>query len=82
VWLYLRSTQAKNKAGSIGLWALVVFLGAIYVSNLVGPPPPNVQAIAWAGQLQWLFVIWAYWVDHNRTARQVIANPSAHLAGA
>jgi multisubunit Na+/H+ antiporter MnhC subunit len=82
VWLYLRSTKAKNKIGSIGLWGLIVFLAAIYVSNLVGPPPPNVQAIAWAGQLQWLFVIWAYWVDHNRTARQAVLRASAHLAGA
>lgn len=82
VWLYLRSTKAKNRVGSIGLWGLVVFLSAIYVSNLIGPPPPNVQAIAWAGQLQWLFVIWAYWVDHNRTTRQVMSNPSTHLAGA
>jgi hypothetical protein len=66
LWLYLRTTQAKNKAGLYGFWGLIVFLAAIYVSNLFGPPPPSVSAIAWAGHLQWLFVIWAYWVDGNR----------------
>jgi hypothetical protein len=65
--LYLRTTQAKNRAGSLGFWGLVIFLAIIHIANLTGPPPPSVQMIAWAGQLQWLFVLWAYWVDRNRT---------------
>ena len=43
-----------------------VFLAAIHIGNLFGPPPSNVAMIAWAGHLQWLFVLWAYWVDRNR----------------
>lgn len=66
LWLYLRSTSAKNRTGRWALWGLVAFLAVIYIANLFGPPPPDVQAIAWAGHLQWLFVIWAYWVDRNR----------------
>lgn len=66
VWLYLRATVAKNRAGLWGFWGLVGFLVLIHLGNIFGPPPPNVTAIAWAGQLQWLFVIWAYWVDRNR----------------
>lgn len=66
LWLYLRTTKAKNKSGQYGFWGLIIFLVAIYISNLFGPPPPSVSAIAWAGHLQWLFVIWAYWVDRNR----------------
>ncbi|MCB0579653.1 MAG: hypothetical protein KDD10_10140 [Phaeodactylibacter sp.] len=66
VWLYFRATTAKNRVGRWALWGLVGFLAAIYVANLFGPPPPDVQAIAWAGHLQWLFVVWAYWVDRNR----------------
>jgi hypothetical protein len=64
--LYLRSTRAKNRAGSYGLWGLIVFLAAIHIGNLFGPPPSNVGMIAWAGHLQWIFVLWAYWVDRNR----------------
>lgn len=68
IYLYLGATKAKNKIGSIGFWALMVFLLGIHVANIFGPPPPDVKAIAWAGQLQWLFVIWAFWVDRNREA--------------
>jgi len=64
----LRVTEAKNKAGRFGLWALVVILAAIYVANLVGPAPPSAGAVAWAGQLQWLFVLCGFWVDRNRFA--------------
>lgn len=66
IWLYLRATAAKNRVGHFAFWGLVAFLAVIYMANLFGPPPPDVQAIAWAGHLQWLFVIWAYWVDRNR----------------
>jgi len=66
IWIYSKNSKALNKKGSIGFWSLVVFFVLIQVANLTGPPPPNVAAIAWAGQLQWLFVIWAYWIDGNR----------------
>ncbi len=66
---YLQATQAKNKVGKYGFWVMIVFLAIIYISNLFGPPPPNVKVIAWAGELQWLFVIWAYWIDRNRTSK-------------
>jgi hypothetical protein len=67
--LYLRSTTAKDKIGSIGFWSLAGFLGLIYVGNLAGPPPPDISAIAIAGNAMWLFVAWAYWVDKHRMAR-------------
>lgn len=81
LWLYLRSTESKNKAGSFGFWGLIVFLLFIHVTNLFGSPPPNATAIAWAGQLQWLLVIWAYWVDHNRIARVSDSPFESKLAG-
>jgi hypothetical protein len=70
VIVYLRTTRAKNGAGRIGFWALVGVLFAIYLANLFGPPPPNVSTIAIAGNVSWLFVFWAYWVDHNREVVQ------------
>jgi len=66
LWLYLRATRARDRAGSIGLWALVGFLLLIYGANVFGPPPPSVAAIAWAGHAMWLLVIWGYWVDRHR----------------
>ncbi|MCB9289687.1 MAG: hypothetical protein H6560_20455 [Lewinellaceae bacterium] len=69
VWIYLRTTAAKDRVGRWALWGLIAFLVVIYITNLFGPPPPSVKAIAWAGQLQWLFVIWAYWIDRHRLAK-------------
>jgi hypothetical protein len=66
VYYYIKSTQAKNKIGLWTLWGLVAFLVMIYVGNLFGPPPPTVKPIAYLGLFQWLLVIWAYWIDHNR----------------
>jgi hypothetical protein len=67
VLLYTRVTRPKNRVGLYSWWGLIVFLIMVYFVNAFGPPPPNVQAIAWAGQLQWLLVAWAYWTDRNRT---------------
>jgi len=66
VFLYARSTRASDRAGSLGLWALVGLLLAVYLANLFGPPPPNVSAIAWVGQAQWLLVAWGYALDRHR----------------
>jgi len=74
VWLYLRSTRALDRTGTVALWALVGFLLISYFSNLFGPPPPNVAALAWVGQTQWLLVIWAYWIDRHRAAVKSIEN--------
>ncbi len=65
-YLYMIATKAKNKKGSFGFWGLVIFLLLIYFLNITGPPPPSVQAIGYAGLMQWLIIIWAYWIDRNR----------------
>jgi hypothetical protein len=69
VWIYVRSTVAKNKTGRWALWSLVAFLGVMYLANVFGPPPPGVRAIAWAGHAMWLLVLWGWWIDRNRVAR-------------
>lgn len=68
-YLYLKVTKAKNKKGSISLWSLLVFLGIVYISNIVGPPPPSAETIGWVGLSMWLLVAWGYWIDRNRQAR-------------
>lgn len=70
IFLYLRSTKAKNRTGVFSFWSLILFLLAIHVTNLFSPPPPGVNAIAWVGQAQWLIVAWGFWIDRNRVAAQ------------
>ena len=72
VWLYVRTTRALDRTGTIALWSLVGFLLVVYFSNLFGPPPPSAMAIAWLGQAQWLLVIWAFWIDRHRAVDKSI----------
>ena len=67
--IYSSVTRERDRIGKIGLWALMATLVAIYFAALWGPPPPNSQAVAVAGHLSWLFVLWAYWVDRHRQSR-------------
>ena len=65
LWLYLRTKAAKTTA--YALWALVIFLVLVYIANVFGPPPTDMTAVAWAAQLQWILVLWAYWADRKAT---------------
>lgn len=69
VYLYYKSTKAKNKIGTYSLIGLIVFLIAMYISNLVGPPPPSMEMVGIIGNAQWFIVLWGYWVDKNREAK-------------
>ena len=66
IYLYIKSTKAKNRTGTISLWALIAFLVIIYIGNLFGPPPPAAEPIAIVGMAHWLLVFWGYWIDRNR----------------
>lgn len=68
LWLYLRATKAKNTTGKWSLWLLVILLVVNQVAGRLSPLPSSVQALGWAAQYQWIFVLLGYWVDHNRTA--------------
>lgn len=68
VFLYYKATKTKNKTGTYALLGLIVFLAMMYVANLFGPPPDNVDAIGIVGNAQWLIVAWGYWIDRNREA--------------
>ncbi|KAB2879426.1 hypothetical protein F9K33_09185 [bacterium] len=66
--IYVRATKSIDRVGVYGFWSLLSVLLLIYVSNFLGPPPPNEFALAIVANAAWLFVIWAYWVDRHRIA--------------
>jgi hypothetical protein len=69
--VYVSVTRERDRTGRFALWGLIAVLAAIYFAALYGPPPPNDRAVAIAGHLSWLFVLWAYWVDRHRGPRAV-----------
>jgi hypothetical protein len=66
VYLYYKTTKAKNKIGTYSLIGLIALLVAMYLANLFGPPPDSVEAIGIVGNAQWLIILWGYWIDKNR----------------
>ncbi|UCF64896.1 MAG: metal-dependent hydrolase [bacterium] len=69
VYLYMKMTRAKNGKGKYATWGLILFLVLVYSSNIFGAAPPSVEPIAYVGMLQWLLVLWGYWIDGNREVR-------------
>jgi hypothetical protein len=60
IYLYYTSANPKRK---ISFWLLIGFFLISYLSNLLGPPPPKPEAVAWTANLMWLFVIWGWWIE-------------------
>ncbi len=77
VVLYARAAPARDAVGRWALAGLVAFLVAVYLANVLGPPPPSERAIAVGGFAQWIFVAWGAWIDRHRGA----AAPSLLLHG-
>jgi hypothetical protein len=71
IWLYVRTTEAKDRIGSIALWAMVLFLAGVYASAVLGPPPASATAVGWSALALWVFVPWTVWIDRHRTLRAV-----------
>jgi hypothetical protein len=59
-YFYYTSENPKRK---LSFWLLIGFFLLIHLMNLVGPPPPKPDAVAWTANLMWLFVIWAWWIE-------------------
>ena len=69
VLLYARQTRPKSRSGSVALWLFVALMLLIYLGNVLGPPPPSSEAVAYVGFSAWLLVAWAYWMDRTRPIR-------------
>ena len=72
IYLYLTTTRATDRTGIFAFWGLIGFLALINVGNMFGPPPPNVEAVAWSAMALWLVIAWGYWIDRHRTVAQTV----------
>jgi len=68
VWLYLRSSSARDQTGRLALVALVAILGIVWVTQPWSPPPPSAKAVAWGALILWVLPPWARWIDTHRTS--------------
>lgn len=66
VLMYARSTKARDKQGSAGLWSFVALLVLMYAGNLIGPPPPGETALAYFALSAWIVIPWVWWFDRHR----------------
>lgn len=67
VAVYARSTRGRDRVGLWAFWVLVAALVFFYVMNILGPPPPNEEALGWFALAAWIFPVWGYWIDRHRT---------------
>ena len=73
--VYLVTTRARDRFGSLGLAGMVALLVVFYAGSLFGPPPPGERALAVSALGLWLVVPWGYWVDRHRVPRDPAAAP-------
>jgi membrane-bound metal-dependent hydrolase YbcI (DUF457 family) len=64
---YARAFRPTSRWGKWGLWSLAGLLTAAWLSGVYGPPPPNVQMVAWSALPAILvFTFWLYTVERRR----------------
>jgi membrane-bound metal-dependent hydrolase YbcI (DUF457 family) len=71
VGIYASTTRSRDKSGSIGFWAFVVFLFCFYLFDSLSPSvPPSVNAI-WISALiaSAVVLLWAGWFDRHRITK-------------
>jgi hypothetical protein len=64
--LYVGSTEAKDRWGSIALWSFAAVMLFILALLAEADPPPSVRAVALVGISGFLPVAWAWWIDRHR----------------
>ena len=69
LWIYVRRTKPADATGRWAFVAFAAFLGAVYLGNVFGPPPPNVSALTAVTFALFLVPFWAGWFDRHRALR-------------
>lgn len=67
VVIYAHATKPKDLAGRISLLVLVFLQAFAYLTSAGAPLPPNIMAVAIMTQMQWIYLLLAYFVDAHRS---------------
>lgn len=54
---------ARSRRPGISFWLMIGGLLVAYLGAGFGPPPPDVQTLAFSALAVWLFVLWAWFAD-------------------
>ncbi len=57
LWLYLSTTQARDRIGRDGFWALIGLYIMLWLGNLALVPPPDARSLAWFAMAAWLLAV-------------------------
>jgi len=66
ILIYRDATRPRDRIGSVGMWAFIIFLAAFYIYNASATPPPNERVLAWGALSGWLLPLWVWWFDRHR----------------
>ena len=67
--LYLGATRAKDLAGSLTFWPLMLVLGLLWLGSIYGAPPPTITMVAVTTLAGFMVIfLWAWWIEQHRFA--------------
>jgi len=72
VVMYTQSTQPLDGVGRWSFWALIFFVGIIWISQPWSPPPPNPQSVAFVSLAMWMLPLWTHWIERHRFIRKEV----------
>jgi len=75
LWLYVKTTQPRDRIGQWGFVSFVVFLLAVYAGNAVSSNSPSARAVAWLTLSGWTLPFWAAWFDRHRAPKDSPPSP-------
>ena len=78
--VYSRTTRPLDRTGSYALWSLVTVILVVYLSDIMGPPPPDTRTLALFALAGWLLPPWAAWADRHRALAAEHTAPAAARA--
>lgn len=69
VWIYLKTTTARDRTGTYVFWIFIAMLVLSYVGTALGPPPPSPTTLIFFAPVVWIYIGLATWADRHRQAR-------------